>query len=140
MNSCDHYMFSTKRSHKFELKRLTSYLKHTKDHGLVLNSNYYVCKVDAFPDANFSGMYGYKKPTYPACVKSRTVFIIKVSDCPVLWVSKLQTKNALVTMEAEITAMNHCCREMLTIVDIDTSLGKAVDITMGDTRLNISVH
>ncbi|KAL7537222.1 hypothetical protein ACHAXR_009343 [Thalassiosira sp. AJA248-18] len=53
--------------------------------------------------------------TDPSCVKSRTGFIITVARCPVLWVSKLQTETALSTMEAEIIALAHSCRELFSI-------------------------
>ena len=42
---CYRYMFSPKRYHKLALKILTRYLRQTKDHDLVLDPNYYVCKV-----------------------------------------------------------------------------------------------
>ena len=43
-------------------------------------------------------------------------------------------------MESEIIVMYHCCWELFTIIDITTSLGKAVGMTMVDTRTNFSVH
>jgi hypothetical protein len=61
-----------------------------------------VCKIDAYPDADFAGMYGHEEHTDPACAKSRTGFIITFADCPVFWQSKLQTEMALSTMEAKI--------------------------------------
>ena len=82
-------MFSPKLSHELTLNRLVRYLKQIKDRGLVLNINYDVCKVDGYPDVYFSGMYGHEEPTDTACVKRRTVFIIKFVDYIVLWVSKL---------------------------------------------------
>jgi hypothetical protein len=42
-----------------------------------------VCKIDAYPDADFAGMYGHEEHTDPACAKSRTGFIITFADCPV---------------------------------------------------------
>ena len=48
------------------------YLNQTKDRGLALNPNSDVCKVDAYPDANFSGVYVHEKPTDLARVKIRT--------------------------------------------------------------------
>ena len=86
------------------------YLKQTKDRGLALNHNSDVGKVGAYPDANLDGMYGHEKHIGPACIKSCTLFIITFSDYPVLWVSKLHTETDLSTMEAEIKAMNNCCR------------------------------
>ena len=66
-------------------------------------------QIDAYPDADFAGVHGHEQPTNPACVKSRTGFVIMFADCPFLWVSKLQTETALSTMEAEANALAHCC-------------------------------
>ena len=98
-----------------------------------------MCKVNAYPDAIFSWIYEHNNPNDPACVNSRTRFIITFVYCPFLWVSKLKTKTDILTMEAEIIAMDHYCRSFFFIVGIDTSLGKAVGIPMGDTTMNISV-
>ena len=57
-------------------------------------------KVDAYPNADFAGLYGHEKVTDPACAKSPTGFWLTVSDCSMVWVSKLQTETALSTMEA----------------------------------------
>ena len=53
MNIFVWYMFSPKQYFKLELKRLAHYMKQTKDHGLVLNPNFDMCKVNAYPDAIF---------------------------------------------------------------------------------------
>ena len=53
MNGCYQYMFSTKKYHKLSLKILVHYLKQTKNCGLVLDTNYDVCKVDTHPYAVF---------------------------------------------------------------------------------------
>ena len=68
VNICSQYMSSPKISHELILKILACYLKKTKNRGVVLNSNSDVCKVYAYPDANFSGMYEHEKPTDPACI------------------------------------------------------------------------
>ena len=75
-------MLSPKHFHKLSLNRLECYLKQTKYHGLVLNLNYYVFKVDTYPDAAFSGMYGHDNPTATACVNSCAGFIITFEDFP----------------------------------------------------------
>jgi hypothetical protein len=49
----------------------------------VMNVSKDVYKVDAYPDADFAGMYGHKNHTDPACAKCRTRFIITFADCPV---------------------------------------------------------
>ena len=98
VNICARYMFSPKQYHKLSLKILACYLKQTKDRGLNPNSD--VCKLYAYPDADFSGMYGHENHTDTVCVKTRTIFIIAFADFPVLWFPKLQTNTALLTMKA----------------------------------------
>ena len=98
-------------------------------------------KVDAYPDADFAGLYGYAEITNPECVKSRTGFLITVSDCPVVWVSKLQTETALSTMEAEIIALAHCCRELFPVIDIVKELGSVVGLPTDDlVSMHVSIH
>ncbi len=57
-----------------------------------------------------------------------------------LWQSKLQTETALSTMEAEITALAACMRELIPIMDIVQSLADAVGIPAGDVNMRVSVH
>ena len=88
-------------------------MRATRTHGLIINPLSNELKIDAYPDADFAGMYGYEKHDDPPLVKSRTGYVINVADCPVLWQSKLQTETALSTMEAEVVPMSHCARELL---------------------------
>ena len=114
-------------------------MKHTQDRGLVLDKNSYIFKVDAYQDTDFAGMYGNKNTNDPECTKSHTSFIITFDDCPVLWISKLKTENALYKMEVETIALDHCCREMFPIIDIPQSLVKAVALTVEVTLMKVSV-
>ena len=43
-------------------------------------------------------------------------------------------------MESDINALAHSCREILPIIDITNSLGQAVGLTIGDTKMNVSIH
>ncbi|KAL7475134.1 hypothetical protein ACHAW6_001059 [Cyclotella cf. meneghiniana] len=136
VNCCACYMFKLRLVHEVALKRIESYLKVTRDKGLIFYSSE-VLKVDAYPDADFSGLYGYKVVTDPACVKSRTGFLIMVSDCPMVWVSKLQTKTALSTMGAEIIARTHCCRKLFPVCDIEKEVGKVVGMETDECPLSM---
>ena len=104
VNCCARYMFCPKHSHELALKRIGRYLKQTSDRGMVMNPSTDICKIDAYPDADFAGMYGHEKPVDPSCVKSCTGFVITFADVPILWKSQLQMETALSTMEAEIIA------------------------------------
>ncbi len=63
-------MFCPKHLNELALKRIGRYLKQTSDCGMVMNGSCDVCKIDAYPDANFAVMYGHKDQTDPACAKS----------------------------------------------------------------------
>ena len=93
-----------------------------------MNPSSDLCKVDCYPDADFAGMYGHEKPTDPTCAKSRTGFMITFANCPVLCVSKLQTKMALSTMEAEIISLACSCCYLFPIVDMTMELSDAVGL------------
>eukprot|EP00956_Cyclotella_meneghiniana_P032322 scaffold88264_cov32-Cyclotella_meneghiniana.AAC.1 len=71
VNCCARYMFNPRLSHEQALKRIGRYLKATRDKGLILNPSGKL-KVDAYPDADFAGLYGYESNSDPACAKSRT--------------------------------------------------------------------
>ena len=102
VNCAVHYIFCPRHSHEVELRRIGRYLKATNWRGLVLDplSN---MMIDCYPDADFSCMYRHKKINDPAFVKSRTGYIITVTDCPILWQSKLQSKT---------TTLSHSHREL----------------------------
>ena len=76
VNCCARYMFCPKHSHELALKRIGCYLKQTSDRGMVMDPSSDVCKIDAYPDADFAGMFGHEDHTDPACAKSR----IQVTD------------------------------------------------------------
>ena len=109
-------MFAPCLVHEVALKRIGRYLKGTRDKGLILQP-LRALKNDAYPHADFTGVYRHKVITDPVCVKRRTGFLITVSDCPMVWVSKLQTETALSMMEAEIISLAHCCWEMFPVCD-----------------------
>jgi len=140
VNCWGHYMFCPKHSHELALKRIGCYLKQTPDRGMVMNPSSIVCKIDAYPDADFAGMYGHEEHTDPACTKNRIGFIIIFADCPVFWQSKLQTEMALSTMVANIIALSACCRELFPIMDMVSSVTKSVKLPIGKTTMNVSIH
>ncbi len=115
------------------------YLKNTSSRGMVINPTRELT-IDAYPDADFAGMYGHEKPTDPACAKSHSGFVIVFAGVPVLQQSKLKTQTALSTMEAEVIALAACMRELIPIMDMVQPLAVAVVIPAGDVNMRVSVH
>ena len=51
----------------------------------------FYCYVDVY----FSGLYGYKDPQDPICLRSRMVYVATFANGALLWVSKLQREMSL---------------------------------------------
>ena len=111
------FSFCPKRLHEQALKLIGRYLLKTRDKGLILDPSRDL-NVDAYPDADFAGLYGYEDKLDPVCVKSRTGYVINVANCPVLWRSTLQVEISQSTMESEICALATCTRDLLPIIDL----------------------
>ncbi len=133
-------MFCTKHSHELALKRIGRYLKQTLDRSMVMNLSTDICKIDAYLNADFAGMYGHEKPMDPSCVKSCSGFVITLANVPILWQSKLQTETALSTMEAKVIALAACCRELFPIIDMVKSVTSSVNLPIRETTMQLSVH
>jgi hypothetical protein len=120
VSQCARFTQSPKRSHEEALERIGQYLKMTNDKGLIFNPiplSEKFC-VDVYVDADFAGGWGYEDPDDPACVRSRTGYIIEVMGCPVMWVSKLQTDIATSTMEAEYSALSMALRAAIPLLEL----------------------
>ena len=88
------------------------YLQGTKENGLVFNPSKKLV-VDCYADADFAGLWGHEDPQDPICTRSRTGFVVTFADCPLLWVSKIQTEIALSTLHSEYVALSHSVRALI---------------------------
>jgi hypothetical protein len=62
-----------------------------------------------------SAIYSHGRKNSHASVKSRTGYVIKFCNVPILWVSKMQTQISLSTMEAEYIALSQSTRDLIPI-------------------------
>eukprot|EP00957_Ditylum_brightwellii_P023551 1777590-Ditylum_brightwellii.AAC.1 len=56
--------------------------------------------LEVYVDASFAGDWNQAWSEEASLVLSRTGFVIKYEDCPIIWASKLQTEITLSTTEA----------------------------------------
>jgi hypothetical protein len=84
--------------------------------------------LDCYCDADFAGLYNVENHQDPVCVKSQTGFCLTLGDCPLLWVSKLQTEIALSTTEAEYIALSQAIRELLPMRELFQEVGTALQL------------
>jgi hypothetical protein len=139
-HQCARYTFAPKLSHEEALKRIGRYLKGTLTRGLILRPSKDL-KIDCYPDADFAGLWTRDKVDDPHCVRSRTGYVICVSDCPVLWTSKLQTEIALSTMEAEYVALSSAWRDLFPLIDITQEICSALLLTPPTSaQMHVKIH
>ena len=140
VHQCARYTFSPTRRHEKALIRIGRYLKGTQDNGLILTPSHQL-KLDCYPDADFAGLWNHEAPDDPHCVRSRTGYVITLSDCPVLWVSKMQTAIALSTMESEYIALSQACKDLFPIMDLIEELSGILNLqTDPSPHLHVRIH
>ncbi len=71
-----------------------------------------------YADADFAGGWSVADLENTDNVLSRTIFVIFYANCPIVWCSRLQTKIALSTAQAEYIAMSHALRETIPIQNL----------------------
>jgi hypothetical protein len=125
VSQCARFVHSPRRSHEIALERIGQYLKFTQDEGLILYPTG-ALDIDVYCDADFAGLWPHEDAMDPSCVKSRTGFVICLSNCPVVWMSKLQREIALSTMEAEYNALSVAMRSVLPFQSLVHSVTKGI--------------
>jgi Reverse transcriptase (RNA-dependent DNA polymerase) len=109
VSQCAMFIHRPRRSHELAVIRIGQYLKGTMENGLVFKLSG-TLKIDCYVDADFAGMWPHENPD---CVKSRSGYVICLSECPAVWGSKLQGEISTSTMEAEYNALSMSMREVL---------------------------
>jgi hypothetical protein len=111
-HQCARFTHAPKDSHALAVKKIIRYLQGTKDKGLIMTPSNDL-SIDCYVDADFAGLYGVEDPQDPVSAKSRTGYILLLADCPLLWVSKMQTEVAVSTMVAEYVALSQSMKDLI---------------------------
>jgi hypothetical protein len=112
-----HHTHHPRASHALVVKRILRYLQGAKQGGAMFKPDK-SWKVDCYVDSDFAGLNKAEHDQDPVSAKSRTRYVIKFCNVPILWVSKMQTQIALSTMEAEYIALSKSMRDLITIREI----------------------
>ena len=83
VNKCDRFTYNTEASHYMDMKRISCYLQGTKDNVLVFNPSKKLV-LNFYAGAYFAGLCVHENPQDPICNRSRTVFVVMSSNCPIL--------------------------------------------------------
>jgi hypothetical protein len=136
VRQCARFTHFPKKLHEDAILRLCRYLKGTKTKGLILKPSDDMT-LDCYVDADFAGLYGVEDNQDPVCVKSRTGYCLTLANCPIIWVSKLQTKIALSTTEAEYIALSQSLRDLILIRRLLAEASKGLHLQL---KKNAIVH
>ncbi|CAJ1962771.1 unnamed protein product [Cylindrotheca closterium] len=93
--------------------------------------------LDLFVDADFCGLYNTEPHTDPKSVRSRTGFIVKLSNCPLIWRSQLQTSITCSTLEAEYNALSSAVK---TLIPLKRLLIEATDHVELDNGIRATIR
>jgi hypothetical protein len=116
VHQCARFSADPKLSHERAVKRIVQYLKGTRDQGVILKPDA-TKGVQCFVDADFAGGYSSETCEEPVSMFSRTGYVIFYFNCPVIWVSKLQTEICLSTVEAEYVDLSQSMRDVIPFLD-----------------------
>ena len=101
-----------KQSHATAVKTILRYLKRTRTLGMIIRITGSLT-LDLFVDADFLGLYKIEPFSDPNSARSRTGFIVKLSDCPLTWRSQLQSSITCSTLEAEYNALSSALKVLI---------------------------
>ena len=128
VHQCAQFSHCPQASHEIALKKICHYLK-----GIIYQGIWYQptseFALDCYIDSDFSGLFGTESSDDPVCAKSCTGYVITLSGCPLLWVSKLQSTIALSTMETEYQALSASCRDIIPLRHIVQEAAEALEIS-----------
>jgi len=112
VHQCARFCTNPTALHELALKRIIRYLVLTSNRGLILHPSKDF-RLDMYVDADFAGLWHQQHSAMRECVLSCTGYIITYCNCPIHWVSKLQTEIALSTTESEYIALSMATRDLL---------------------------
>ena len=90
VHQCANYTIYPKQSHEEYVKTIGRYLKKKKYKGLVYTT-YWSNGIECYAGADFDGSCCIEDADQVGSFLLRTGYIIKFENCPIIWVSKMQT-------------------------------------------------
>ena len=112
VHECAQFTHNYRASHEDAIIKICRYLKYTWKRGLIISPTREL-HVNCYVDSYFGGLLSYEDPQYPVCARSWSGYVVTFSNCPILWVSKLQIDISLSTIHAECMALSQSLRGFL---------------------------
>ena len=116
-----------KQSHATAVKSIIRYLKRTRTQGTIIRPTGKL-DLDLYVDADFAGLFRQEPDRIPESVKSRTGYVIMLSNCPLLFKSVLQNSISASTLEAEYNALSYALKTLLPLKRTLLEVVNALDL------------
>ena len=100
VQKCASFLHNYWESHEDAIIRICRYHRDTQKKGLLIIPTRKL-RVKCYVDSDFAGLSSYKDLHNPVCAISRSGYVVTFSNCPILWVSRLQTKIYLSTLQTD---------------------------------------
>ena len=136
VHQCARYCENPRASHEAAVKHVVRYLLSTQERNGRASPRYglNMCPdrtrgLEVYVDASFAGDWNQSWSEEQASVLSRTGYVIKYANCPIMWASKLQTEITLSSTEAEYVALSQAMREVIPLMNLLNEIKGSIRIT-----------
>ena len=139
VHQCARFCESPRLSHEKAVKRIVKYLIGTQHIGIHAQ----VDKgkgLEAYADSDFAGFWTKLDLSNIENIFSRTGYIIYYQLVPITWCSKLQTRIALSSTEAEYTALSKCLRDVIPAMNLIDEISKNLDANTSKPKIKCRLY
>ena len=119
--------------------RIGRYLLDTRKRGIIYKPDKSK-GLECYVGADFAGGWSQANADNADNILSRTGYIIMYANCPILWVSHLQTKIALSTAEAEYIALSQSLRDVIPLITLLKEINKVFPVHVKTPTFMCKVH
>ena len=126
-------------SHEKSIMRIGRYLLDTRKRGIIYKPDKSK-GLECYVDADFAGGWSQVDADNADNILSQTGYIIMYANCPILWVSRLQTEIALSTAEAEYIALSQSLRDVISLITLLKEINKVFPVHVKTPTFMCKVH
>ena len=126
-------------SHEKSIMRLGRYLLDTRKRGIIYEPEKSL-GLECYVDADFASGWSQADSDNAENVLSRTGYVIMYANCPIHWVSRLQTEIALSTAKAEYIALSQALRDVIPLMTLLREINTVFPVHVSTPQFVCKVH
>jgi hypothetical protein len=126
-------------SHEKSIMQLGCYLLDMRKRGIIYNPDKSI-GLECYVDADFAGGWSQADSDNAEIVLSRTGYVIMYANCPIHWVSCLQTEIALSTAKAEYIALLQALCDVILLITLLREINTFFPVHVSTPQFVCKVH